>query len=145
MTDEQKCYANTDRELYREPDKTGNGDYYSDSIHVTDRGSIGINVGGDVIVMPLRLWHEAATAYRDSDDTEAGNIATQLDGWKEPENMTDDRARQFWLMRKAAGIIRRLLAKAVPAGNLCQSISTKSESNCNELQTAGNRSDGNVP
>ena len=110
MNGDQKAFANTDRELWREPDTTGNGDFYSPSIHVTERGGIGINVGGNVIVMPLRLWHEAATAYRDSDDTEAGNIAAQLDGWKEPEHMTDDRARQFWLMRKAASIIRRLLA-----------------------------------
>ena len=54
-------YENTDRELYREPDKTGCGDYYSNSIHVTQGGSIGINVGGHVIVMPLESWHALAT------------------------------------------------------------------------------------
>lgn len=48
--------ANTDRELWRERE----GDYYADSIHVTERGGIGINCGGTVIVMPLREWHNAA-------------------------------------------------------------------------------------
>ena len=36
---------NTDRELFREPDETGNGDYYSNSLHVTEKGAIGMNVG----------------------------------------------------------------------------------------------------
>lgn len=48
------CAANTDRELWREGD-----DYYADSIHVTASGGIGINVGGLVIVRPLREWHAA--------------------------------------------------------------------------------------
>lgn len=52
---------NTDRELYREPDK-GNGSFYSDSIHVTAGGGIGINVGGLVIVKSLKSWHDLARA-----------------------------------------------------------------------------------
>jgi hypothetical protein len=56
--DDQAC-LNTDRELWRGPDE-GCGDYYADSIHVTKEGGIGINVGGYVIVMPLRKWHELA-------------------------------------------------------------------------------------
>lgn len=51
---------NTDRELYREPDHTGAGDYYSPNIFVTEQGEIGINVGGLVIVKPLRDWHALA-------------------------------------------------------------------------------------
>lgn len=47
------CAENTDKELWREKD----GDYYADSIHVTETGEIGINVGGIVIVKPLRAWH----------------------------------------------------------------------------------------
>jgi hypothetical protein len=43
---------NTDRELWRESDS-----YYSNSVHVTEQGGIGINVGGHVIVMPLEHWH----------------------------------------------------------------------------------------
>lgn len=57
MTD--RAAKNTDRELYREPDK-GDGSFYSDSIHVTRDGGIGINVGGSVFVKPLREWHRLA-------------------------------------------------------------------------------------
>lgn len=54
------CCANTDRELWRE---TAEG-YYSPSIHVTETGSIGINVGGTVHVMPLKDWHGLATTVK---------------------------------------------------------------------------------
>jgi hypothetical protein len=54
------CAKNTDRELYREPDTTGNGDYYMPSVFVTEGGGIGINVDGYVIVKSLRGWHELA-------------------------------------------------------------------------------------
>lgn len=56
MSDKMKACANTDRELWRETE----GDYYSPSIHVTEGGGIGIDVGGTVIVKPLREWHRAA-------------------------------------------------------------------------------------
>jgi hypothetical protein len=50
--------ANTDRELWREGDGDGNGmSYYEPSIHVTEQGGIGINVGGMVYVKTLREWH----------------------------------------------------------------------------------------
>jgi hypothetical protein len=52
----QLICQNTDRELWRERE----GDYYADSIHVTDGGGIGIDCGGFVIVKPLRKWHELA-------------------------------------------------------------------------------------
>jgi hypothetical protein len=58
MSDTTAC-LNTDREIWRGPDE-GCGDYYADSIHVTKQGGIGINVGGRVIVMPLRDWHALA-------------------------------------------------------------------------------------
>lgn len=47
---------NTDRELWRERE----GDYYADSIHVTEHGGIGINCGGTVYVKPIREWHRLA-------------------------------------------------------------------------------------
>jgi hypothetical protein len=59
MSEELLSAANTDRELYREPDK-GNGSFYSDSIHVTERGGIGINCGGHVFVKTLKDWHAMA-------------------------------------------------------------------------------------
>lgn len=46
---------NTDVEVFRETP----GDYYSPSAHVTADRRLGINVGGTVIVMPLRDWHRA--------------------------------------------------------------------------------------
>jgi hypothetical protein len=57
---------NTDREIWRERE----GDYYADSIHVTEGGGIGINCGGMVYVKPLREWHrlakEASVAHSES-------------------------------------------------------------------------------
>lgn len=49
---------NTDTELWREPP----GDFYSNSVHITQKGELGINVGGTVFVMTLKQWHEAACA-----------------------------------------------------------------------------------
>jgi hypothetical protein len=52
---DQAC-KNTDREIWRERD----GDYYADSIHVTEHGGIGIDCGGLVHVRPIRTWHALA-------------------------------------------------------------------------------------
>lgn len=109
MTKQAKAYANTDRELWREPDTTGNVDFYSPSIHVTERGGIGINCGGTVVVMPLRQWHALAVAGDEAlKSWEVDDLVRSLEGWKEPENMSDDRARQFWLMKQAAKKLRAL-------------------------------------
>jgi hypothetical protein len=63
--------ANTDREIWREtPD-----DYYSPSIHVTQQSGIGINVGGTVIVMPVRDWH-ALAACPAVDDARVERLAS---------------------------------------------------------------------
>ncbi len=53
---ENNSANNTDKEIWCErPD-----DYYSDRIHVTEAGSIGINCGGYVFVKPIRDWHALA-------------------------------------------------------------------------------------
>ncbi len=52
---------NTDREIWRRIP----GDYYSPSIFVTEKGGIGINIGGHVIVAPIERWHEALR-YKDA-------------------------------------------------------------------------------
>lgn len=44
---------NPDRELWREPP----GDYYAPRLFVTEGGGIGIDVGGFVVVKPIRDWH----------------------------------------------------------------------------------------
>ena len=50
---------NTGKEIWR---KTP-GDYYSPSIHVTEFGDIGINVGGYVLIAPIEKWHEAGIKH----------------------------------------------------------------------------------
>ena len=56
----QMLIQNTDRELWREiPD-----DSYSPSIHVTQAGGIGIKVGGEVYIMPVREWHAMTERVR---------------------------------------------------------------------------------
>ena len=54
MSDRERK-QNTDRELWREREN----DFYADSIHVTQDGRIGMNVGGTVFVMPIKAWHDA--------------------------------------------------------------------------------------
>lgn len=51
---------NTDRELYREDTGDPAGSYYENSVHVTENGAIGMNVGGTVIIQPIAAWHEQA-------------------------------------------------------------------------------------
>ncbi len=50
------CAKNTDKEIWREIID----DWYSPSIHVTERGEIGINVGGRVFVKTVEEWHKLA-------------------------------------------------------------------------------------
>lgn len=49
---------NTDKEIWRRSGPENPGEYYQPSIHVTASGSIGINVGGHVIVMAVEKWHQ---------------------------------------------------------------------------------------
>ena len=56
---EERCCVNTDRELWRERE----GDYFADSIHVTESGGIGINCGGTVYVKTLREWSRLAEFF----------------------------------------------------------------------------------
>jgi hypothetical protein len=51
---------NTDREIWRGPDE-GCGDFYADSLHITQEGALGINCGGRVIVKLIREWHRLAS------------------------------------------------------------------------------------
>lgn len=50
---------NTDREIWREVE----GDAYAPSVHVTQSGGIGIDVGGLVVVLPVREWHSLASRH----------------------------------------------------------------------------------
>ncbi len=104
--------ANTDREIYREPD-AGHGSFYSDSIHVTKEGGIGINCGGTVVVMSLQDWFGAGdcsgwnpmeTAPKDQDVIVTNGVAVgearffpDEDGWWwAGSNPTDYQANRVW-------------------------------------------------
>jgi len=52
---DELAYKNTDIEVWREVP----GDHYADSIHITEGNGIGINCGGNVMVLPVRSWHLA--------------------------------------------------------------------------------------
>ncbi len=54
-TDEPQAVKNPDTPLFSEVDE----DYYSPSCHMTKDRTLGINVGGAVIVKPLREWFQA--------------------------------------------------------------------------------------
>ena len=57
----EQAVENTDREIWRAVE----GDFfYAPSIHVTKEGCIGIDVGGDVFVMPVHKWHRLAVENR---------------------------------------------------------------------------------
>ena len=70
---------NTDREIWREREC----DYYSDSIHITELGAVGINCGGYIIVKPIREWHRLAKTM------ETGAQPTTAAGRK-PEDLKDE-------------------------------------------------------
>lgn len=55
----------TDKEIWRKV----KGDFYSPSIHATERGGIGMNVGGYCIVMPIEKWHSLATELEKIEDS----------------------------------------------------------------------------
>ena len=58
----ERAAKNTDREIWRRksPDSLDPDGYYQPSIHVTEGGGIGMNVGGTVVVMPIEQWHQLA-------------------------------------------------------------------------------------
>ena len=59
MEEMDRVCANTDKELWRERP----GDYYANSIHVTEGGGIGMDVAGFVIVAPIKAWHKAGKLF----------------------------------------------------------------------------------
>lgn len=83
---------NTDRELWRELDE-GNGSYYSPSIHVTESGGIGINVGGTVIVRPLREWHKLAQNFSPTREEVSGDVIERaesvVENWLKQSRFAD--------------------------------------------------------
>jgi len=60
----REANKNTDKELWREV----KGDYFSPSIHIAWGNGVGMNVGGRVIVMPIRKWHKLAEQVLEAGD-----------------------------------------------------------------------------
>lgn len=81
---------NTDRELWRER----LGDFYADSVFVTEGGSIGMQAGGYVIVKPIRQW-VAITSERDDDAAEITRLRSQLAAARDALNLVRDGLRNL--------------------------------------------------
>lgn len=60
-TDEPEAAENTDTPLFSEVED----DYYSPSCRMTKGRALGIDVGGTVIVKPLREWFEAVNQLKE--------------------------------------------------------------------------------
>jgi hypothetical protein len=68
---------NTDRKIWRERE----GDAYSDSIHVTAQGAIGIDCGGMVYVKPVREWHKLAALSHPAPDVPGSCACPEHGNW----------------------------------------------------------------
>jgi len=91
----ERAYANTDRELWREGNPESSMSYYEPSIHVTEQGGIGINVGGLVFVKTLREWHALAEAeYRPRN--QAFDPEHPEKGWYEATPLPEPRIWKLW-------------------------------------------------
>ena len=88
---------NTDREIWRERE----GDYYADSIHVTQQGGIGINCGGHVIQMPVQDWHRLASTTAQTGAVQ--KLVEALESIKEATSAEDDAGENYrWDDREGA-------------------------------------------
>ena len=102
---------NTDREIWRERE----GDYYADSIHVTQQGRIGINCGGHVIQMPVRDWHRLASTTAQSEAVQKLVEAVQREAKKADELAAYAVERDFDAMGEALDNMRHRLESALAA------------------------------
>ena len=109
---DEKAYENTDVELWREPTKTEGMSYYANSIHRTEGGGIGINVGGTVYVKTLKEWHDLAGG------TTNLNEPAPHKEWLKPSEIAE---RNLILNSKGKGdyryILRLIKSGKLPARN----------------------------
>jgi len=98
MTEKQ----NTDVEVWRERP----GDYYSDSVHVTQDGAIGVSSGGTVVVRTARDW----VGMHSLTDDERLLIAAAAEEWEEhAQRWRDNDERVADESAKNAATLRALL------------------------------------
>lgn len=103
-TPEERAVENTDKEIWRGPDE-GFGSFYADSIFVTKDGGIGINCGGNVRVMPVRMWH--ALACDNAQALRASFFDGRNEGIKEAAKVADKRAEsemEKWRAKEYHGV-----------------------------------------
>ena len=112
---------NTDRELWRERE----GDYYSDSIHVTEGGGIGMNCGGHVIVKPIREWFALAASTLPAGST---TDATQ------PEETAWEKLGQAEAERIDREIMQEIADKPAELVN-CRTSRCRGQGDCGEAFT----------
>lgn len=111
----EQAYANTDRELWRKGDGDGDGmSYYEPSIHVTERGLIGINVGGNVFVLPVEEWHALAA---EKHTLPAGPSAAKVREYTSDELQSPEyllREEREWILElgRYEGAVREAVAYA---------------------------------
>lgn len=102
--------ANTDRVIYRTP----NNSMYDDRILVTKGGGIGIDVGGHVIVKPLRDWFYAMKLQEQrgelSPDSPEGQFAAVFAQAEkgEPVNAQDLINALWWKIRNQRRELQKL-------------------------------------
>ena len=74
----QEAHAaqNTDRQLWRESDNA-----FASSLHVTEAGGIGMNVGGLVIVLSIEKWH-ALPRILDEKEREIAQLKKEAEQWQ---------------------------------------------------------------
>lgn len=79
------AFKNTDKEIWREENKdaTDPDNFYSPSVHVTEKGEIGITVNSCTIVRTVEQWHELVSLEE--------NIRK---AWHEASATSDDNFRQ---------------------------------------------------
>lgn len=121
---------NTDRHLWPE---TSPVDAPEEKLFVTSAGGIGINIGGHVIVQPLREWHRLAASQPDreaSREAIASMLARMLYNDATLDNCTESE-RESWLT--AADAIRSLYR----ASPLLSGAGTKSDGGEPSTRTAG--------
>ena len=70
--EDNRAAKNTDKEIWRKV----KDDYGSPSIHVTKEGSIGIDVGGFVMVAPVEKWHEV---FKKNDEKKLIKVNIEID------------------------------------------------------------------
>ena len=102
-TDEPEAAKNTDTLLFSEVED----DYYSPSCHMTKGRALGINVGGTVVIKPLREWFKAIAQLKECREElkdRCADLEFEYNGRIKAENEIDrlekQKRDQRWLLEE---------------------------------------------